>query len=83
MAKKRITYAEVADKLSKKIGQLEKDLKSSDRQAQETAKRMMPRYQEKMDRLYSNQEEMKALKLQRDRTGRQLPNRELRLKRSG
>lgn len=59
MNKKTQTAAQLADKLTKKIGELEKKSKSSDRFAQETAKQMLPRYQEKLDALYNKQEELK------------------------
>lgn len=66
MKKKNMTYAEAADKITKKIGELEKMAKSSDRFAKETAARMLPRYQEKLDSLYNEQERMKGEAFQKD-----------------
>ena len=64
MKKKKMTYAEVADKLTKKIGELEEKLKSSDKFAQETAKKMLPRYKEKLDALFAEQERVKGAQVQ-------------------
>lgn len=66
MKKNKMTYAQVADKLTKKIGELEEKAKSSDRFARETAKTMLPRYQEKLDALYNAQEQSKQADMQKD-----------------
>jgi hypothetical protein len=66
MKNKKQTYAQVADKLTKKIGELEKKLKSSDRFARATAQEMLPRYQEKLDALFQQQEAQKQQSLQQD-----------------
>lgn len=66
MKKKKMTYAQVADKLTKKIGELEEKAKSSDRFARETAAQMLPRYQEKLDRLFAEQERVKQEEYNQD-----------------
>lgn len=64
--KSKKTYAQVANTLTKKVGELEDKLKSSDRFAKETAKRMLPMYQTKLDKLFEEQEATKQATFQKD-----------------
>ena len=64
--KSKKTYAQVANTLTKKIGDLEDKSKSSDRFAKETAKRMLPVYQSKLDKLFEEQEASKQQAFQKD-----------------
>lgn len=66
MKNKNMTYAQVADKLTKKIGELEEKAKSSDRFARETAAQMLPRYKQKLDALFAEQERVKQEEFSQD-----------------
>lgn len=63
MAKKKKTYAEIADKITKEIGKHEKALKSSDRFAKATAERTLPKLKAKLDKLFNAQERSKVAKV--------------------
>ena len=60
------TYAKIADKITKKIGKLEEASKSNDRFAKESAKRMIPTLQAKLDKVFENQEVTKQAALVKD-----------------
>ena len=59
MANKKLTYAQVADKITKKIGKLEEDIKNGDRFAKASAKKMLPRLEAKKEQLFQHQEQSK------------------------
>jgi hypothetical protein len=60
------TYANIADKITKKIGKLEEQLKSGDSFAKESAKQSIPKLQEKLDTLFTHQETTKQASFQKD-----------------
>jgi hypothetical protein len=60
------TYAKIAEKITKKIGKLEEQAASSDRFAKESAKRMLPTLQAKLDKVFENQEVTKQAALAKD-----------------
>ena len=61
-----VTYAKIADKITKKIGKLEEASKSNDRFAKETANRTLPELQSKLDKLFMHQETFKQAAIQKD-----------------
>ncbi len=70
MAKKnkKQTFASVADKLTKKIGALEDAATNGDKFDKETASRMIPMYQSKLDSLYEKQEADKQASFQAEQS---------------
>jgi hypothetical protein len=56
------TFAELGEKISKKIGKLEKDLKSTEPDVRTTAERTLPRLKKAMQDLMQSNEEVKAVK---------------------
>jgi len=66
MANKKLTYAQAADKITKKIGKLEDDIKNGDRFAKASAKKMLPRLEAKKEQLFAHQEQMKQASFQKE-----------------
>lgn len=67
MANKKLTYAQVADKLTKKIGKLEEKIKNGGRY-KAGDQRMLDRLNAKKEQLFAHQEQMKQASFQKENT---------------
>lgn len=60
------TFGELGEKISKKLGQFETDLQSTEPDKRATAERMIPRLEAAMEKLIQGQEVLKAQRVQKD-----------------
>ncbi len=56
------TFAEIAEKLTKKIGKFEEDIKSTEPDVRNTAERSLPKLKQAMQSLMQGNEQVKAVK---------------------